>query len=502
MLIENFLGGAQFLIQPSFWIIVSLGTLLGLVFGAIPGLTSTLAIVLIMPVTFGMDPTSGLAMLTGIYIGGVSGGQVSAILLNMPGTPASIATCFDGYPMAKKGLAGKALSYGIIASFVGGMLSLLALVLIAPVLGQISLKFQTYEYFLLGVFGLTIISSLTSKSMSYGIASAALGLMFAAVGADPLSGVSRYTFGLTALDGGIGMLPAMIGLFVVSEIFSQITEVKSEYVFESSKMDSMRISLKEIFSHWKNLLRSSLIGIAIGILPGAGGTIANLLAYDQAKKYSKNPEDFGTGIPDGIVAPESANNAVTGGAFVPMLTLGIPGNSVTAILMAGLLLHGLTPGPGLFRDEIQVVYSIFASLFVSNIVMVFFFYLFVIRFFKWALRIPKKILLPIVVLMAVAGTYNIRYSFNDLWVLTIFTGLGIIFRRIGFPLSPMILGLILGPIMEAALRTGMMRSGGSIMPFFTRPYSIGLIILTIVSVAFSSFYKRFEERKKIEILQR
>lgn len=499
-MLENISSGLQFITQPDFVLLVSLGTLLGLIFGAIPGLTSTLAIVLIMPVTFGLDPTLGLAMLTGIYIGGVSGGQISAILLNMPGTPASIATCFDGYPMAKKGLAGKALSYGIIASFIGGMLSLLALVIIAPMLGRISLKFQTYEYFLLGVFGLTIISSLTSKSLLHGIASASLGLMLAAVGSDPLSGVSRYTFGIAALDGGIGMLPAMIGLFVISEIFSQISEVDSEYVFESSAMDSMKVSLKEIFYHWKNLLRSSLIGIVIGILPGAGGTIANLLAYDQAKKYSKYPEKFGTGIPDGVIAPETANNAVTGGAFVPMLTLGIPGNSVTAILMAGLLLHGLTPGPGLFRDNITVVYSIFASLFISNIVMVILFYAFLIRFFKWALRVPKKVLLPVVVLMAVAGTYNIRYSFNDLWVLAIFTGMGFIFRRVGFPISPMILGLILGPIMESALRTGMMRSGGSIMPFFTRPWSIGLIALTVVSVGFSGVYKRFEERKKKALL--
>ncbi len=501
MLLENIISVMQFVIQPYFCLIVSIGTLLGLFFGAIPGLTSTLAIVLIMPVTFGMEPTAGLAMLTGIYIGGVSGGQISAILLNMPGTPASIATCFDGYPMAKKGMAGKALSYGIMASFIGGMISLIALIIVAPVLGRISLKFQTYEYFLLGLFGLTIVSSLTSKSLLYGIASASLGLMLATVGADPLSGVSRYTFGISALDGGVGMLPAMIGLFVVSEIFLQISETKSEYIFESNSMDSMRISFKEILYHWKNLIRSSLIGIGIGILPGAGGTIANLLAYDQAKKYSKYPEKFGTGIPDGIVAPESANNAVTGGAFVPMLTLGIPGNSVTAILMAGLLLHGLTPGPGLFRDNIGVVYSIFASIFISNIVMVILFYLFLIRFFKWALRIPKKVLLPIVVLMAIAGTYNIRYSFNDLWVLAIFSGMGFVFRRIDFPISPMILGLILGPIMEAALRTGMMRSGGSIMPFFTRPYSIGLITLTIVSVCFSGVYKRFEENKKKALLK-
>jgi putative tricarboxylic transport membrane protein len=240
----------------------------------------------------------------------------------------------------------------------------------------------------------------------------------------------------------------------------------------------------------------------MGILPGAGGTIANFIAYDQARKHSKYPEKFGTGIPDGIIASESANNAVTGGAFVPMLTLGIPGNSVTAILLAGLLLHGLTPGPGLFRDEIGIVYSIFAALFVSNIVMVILFYLVMIRFFKWALRVPKKVLLPLIVLMAVAGTYNIRYSFNDLWVLVIFSGFGFLFRRIGFPIPPMILGLILGPIMESALRTGMMRSGGSIMPFFTRPYSIGLIVLTMVSVALSGIYKRFEERKKRDLLMK
>lgn len=487
--------------EPFSLLVISGGTLLGLIFGAIPGLTSTLGIVLLLPVTFGMNPAVGLAMLSAIYIGGISGGQISAILLNMPGTPASIATTFDGYPMARKGQAGKALSYGVIASFVGGMLSLAALVTIAPILGRFALRFQTYEYFLLGILGLVVVSSLSGKSTVLGIASAALGLMIATVGADPLSGVNRFTFGIRALDGGIALLPAMIGLFVISEVLSQVCETQSEFSFHSGALDSMRLSIKEIASHWKNMLRSSLIGIGFGILPGAGAAIANFVAYDQAKKASKHPERFGTGIPDGVIASETANNAVTAAAFVPTLTLGIPGNAVTAILLAGLTLHGLTPGPGLFRDELGVVYSIFAALLFANIIMVILYYLVMIRFFRWALRVPKKILLPVIVIMAVAGTYNVRYSFNDLWVLAMFSCAGFVFRRHGFPITPMILGIILGPIMEGALRTGMMRTGGSFMPFFTRPYSIGLIILIVVSIALSGVYRRFEERKKAELLR-
>ena len=495
---SNILFGVSFILQPEVLILVFLGTLLGLVFGAIPGLTSTLGIILLLPITFGMDPSVGLAMLCAIYVGGVSGGKISAILLNMPGTPASIATVFDGYPMTQKGFPGKAISYGVISSLFGGLLSLLVLATVAPIVGRFALAFQTYEYFLLGVFGLTVVASISGDSVLDGVISAFVGLLIATIGADPLSGTSRFTFGLYQLDGGIQLLPAMIGLFVIAEIYKQVQEKEQEFVFQAKKLDSMRIKFSEIIIHWKNLIRSSLIGIGLGILPGAGATLANFIAYDQAKKYSKYPEKFGTGIPDGIIAPEAANNAVSCSAFIPMMTLGIPGNSVTAVLLAGLLLHGLNPGPTLFAENIDVVYSIFAALFLSYIIMFILQYTVMIKFFTWALKVPKKILMPIIILMSIAGTYNVRYSFNDLYILFFFGVVGFLLKKFKFPITPLILGLILGPMMERSLRTGLMRTGGNFMPFITRPYSIALIILTLFTIAISFIINKKQKEFKVE----
>lgn len=498
-MLENILYGLQFTLQWDVLILIIVGTFIGLIFGAIPGLSSSLAIVLLMPLTFGMDPAVGLAMLSAIYIGGVSGGQIPAILLNMPGTSASIATTFDGYPMTQKGQPGKALSYGILASLFGGLLSVVALVTISPLLGSFALKFQTYEYFLLGVFGLTVIAGLSGRSFLLGIISALSGLLIATIGADPLTGSLRFTFGISQLESGINLLPALIGLFVISEVYKQISDAEGQYAFTVKKLDSMWIKLSEFFSHWKNLIQSSLIGIVLGILPGIGGTVSNFIAYDQAKKSSKRPEKFGTGIPDGIIASESTNNAVTGGAYVPMLSLGIPGNSVTAILLAGLVLHGINPGPTLFVEESETVYSIFGALFLSNIIMAILMFTIMIRFFTWALRVPKKVLLPIIVIMAVAGTYSLRFNFADLWVLLAFSFIGYILNNFRFPLTPMILGIILGPLMEESFRSAMMASNGDMTVFFTRPYSLGLIILIVISVIVSIIYMRANKKKEAEM---
>ena len=474
--------GAAIIFQLDVLLLLLGGTFLGLIFGAIPGLTATLALILLLPVTFGMEPAVGMAVLGALYIGGVSGGKIPAILLNMPGTPSSIATTFDGYPLCQQGYPGKALTYGIFSSFIGGLISMIALILIAPSLSVVTLNFQSYEYFILGIFGLTVVASTTGKSLINGLISATFGVLIATIGADPIAGVTRYTYGLRPLEGGIQLLVAMIGLFVITEVFTQSADVNKKYAYSSNKLDSMKLEFKVLAGQTKNFIRSSFIGLGLGMLPGAGGTVANFIAYDQAKKASKTPEKFGTGILDGVVAAESANNAVSGGAYIPTITLGIPGNTVTAVILAGLITHGVTPGPSLFRNEVQLVYAMFIGLLVANVFMFILQHTVMIRFFKWALKIPKTILLPIIMMMSIAGTYNIRYSVNDLWVLVVFTAIGYILKKSGFPLTPMILGLILGPIMERSLRTAMMATGGSITPFFTRPYSLGLIILTVLSL--------------------
>lgn len=494
-MLQNFAMGFQIIFSWHTLFLIVGGVFLGLIFGAVPGLTSTLAIALLLPLTYSMDPAAGMALLSAIYIGGVSGGQITAILLNMPGTSASIATTYDGHPMALQGKPGKALSYGIFASFFGGMSSLIALVAIAPVLAKIALGFQSFEYFAAAVFGLTVVVGLSDKSILKCLISAALGVLLATVGMDPLSSVPRFTMGLERFQSGFDLVPSLIGLFVVSEIFSQMTIVAKQYIFESKKIDSMWLKLTDLSGQWVNLLRSSAIGVIIGMLPGIGGTVANLFAYDQAKKFSKHPEKFGTGIPDGIIAPEAANNAVSSGAFIPMLTLGIPGNSVTAVLMGGLIIHGITPGPMLFQEHLPLVYSLFVALLVANIVMVILNYGVMIRFFTWALRVPKKVLLPTILVMCVAGTYTLRYNIFDLWTLAIFGTMGYILSRFGYSLTAVVLGLILGPMVELQLRSSLMATGGSWVPFFTRPYCIVIWALTILSFVMSFHFRRGPRRK-------
>lgn len=494
-MLQNFVMGFQIISSWNTLFLIVGGVFLGLIFGAIPGLTSTLAIALLLPLTYGMDPSAGMALLSSIFIGGVSGGLVPAILLNMPGTPASIATTYDGHPMALKGAPGRALSYGILASLFGGMFSLVALVTIAPLLAKVALGFQSFEYFATAIFGLTVVVGLSDKSVLKTLISAALGVLLATVGMDPLSSVPRFTMGLERFQSGFALVPSLLGLFVISEIFSQMTDVGKQYAFESKKIDSMRLGLKDFSGHWGNLLRSSVIGVIVGILPGIGGTVANLFAYDQAKKFSKHPEKFGTGIPDGIIAPEASNNAVTGSAFIPTLTLGIPGDSVTAVLMGGLILHGITPGPLLFREHLPLVYSLFVALFIANIVMVILNYGVMVRFFTWALRVPKKVLLPAILVMCIAGTYTLRYNLFDVWTLAIFGTMGYTLSRFGYSLTAMVLGLILGPMVELQMRSALMATGGGWAPFFTRPYCIVVWILTVLSFIMSVYFRRRANRK-------
>jgi len=477
---ELFALGIQNVFQPTCLILIFIGTFFGIIFGAIPGLTSTMGVALLIPFTFRMSAIEGTALLVGIFIGGISGGLVSASLLRMPGTPSSVATTFDAYPMVKNGYAGQALGIGIFSSFFAGIATSFGLALLAPQIVKIALKFGYFEYFSLGIFALTIVITLAKGSMIKGLLAGCFGLLFSFFGSAPVDMAARFTFGLKSLKGGFSLLPVLIGLFAVSQIMKEILETSQIMV---PKVDTNNIlpKLSVFTKDWKNLIRSTLIGFFIGILPGIGGATANVVAYGQAKHSSDHSEKFGTGYAPGIIASEAANNATTGGALIPLITMGIPGDSVTAILLSGLMIHGLHPGPLLFRYNPDVVNSIFVSVFVANIFMVIIMIL-GIRFFISVLKTPKKYLFPVILILCVVGSFALNNRMFDVWSLFIFGFIGFMLEKLKFPLTPLILGIVLGPIIEVNIRQGLMASSGSVLPIFTRPISLVFIILSMVSV--------------------
>jgi putative tricarboxylic transport membrane protein len=491
-MLELFLDGFSAVLNIKTMLLIMAGVAMGLIFGSIPGLTATMAIAIALPITFGMDPMAAMSLLMGLYIGGVSGGLIPAILLKLPGTPSSIATTFDGYPMAKKGNAGAAFGYAIVFSFLGGLLSIFILMLLAPPLAKIALKFGPFEYFAITVFALTMISSLAGSSLIKGLLAGLMGIALAMVGAAPIDAFPRFTFGYSALDAGFNLLPVLIGLFAVSEIIkiaeSKVKKGKSiQYA-----MKGFGFSIREFLKQGWNGLRSALIGVGIGILPGIGGGTANIIAYVTAKNQSKTPEKFGKGHPDGVVASESANNAAVGGALVPLISLGIPGDTVTALLLGGLVIHGLTPGPLLFQNNGDIVYGIFAALIIANIAMIAILY-FGMRIFTRVLSIPKYILLPIIMVLCVVGAIGVNNRLFDAGALLFFGVLGYLMLKFKFPVAPVILGFILGPLLETNLRRGLMYTKGDFLPFLTQPIAalfLGLALLSIILKVRDNYKKK------------
>ena len=481
---EYLLTGFQTLSSIPNLAIIVFGTMLGIIFGAIPGLTASMAVALCLPITFGMNPMSGFALLISLYIGGVSGGLISAITINIPGTPSSIATCFDGHPLAMKGEAGKALGVAVFFSFLGTIFGIAVLMFVAPPLAEIAVQFGAYEYFALAFFSLTLIAGLSGKSLLRGIAAGGIGMLFAMVGLAPVDGVSRFTFGNHQFDNGFDILPVLIGLYAITEIMKSSEEkgVVSASHITNAKIKGFGFSFKEFKSQLGNFFQSSIIGTCIGILPGIGGGTANILAYVAARKTSKHPEKFGTGIIDGVVASESSNNACIGGAMVPLLTLGIPGDGVTAMLLGGFAIHGMQPGPLLFTNNPQFIYAIFAALIMANIAMVLLEYLGMPYFIK-VLTLPKHFILPLVLVLCMVGSFGLNNRMFDVWALFMFGAIGYFLEKLNFPLAPIILGFILGPMAETNLRRGLQLSKGSFVPFFTNPISgvfIGVGILIII----------------------
>ncbi len=480
---ELFVQGFADILNPFTMGLIIMGTVVGIIFGSVPGLTAVMAIALFLPITFGLGPIDGMALLMALYIGGVSGGLISAILINIPGTPASVATCFDGSPMARKGEGFKALGVGTVFSFIGTICSVVALSFIAPWLAEVALKFGPWEYFAVAVFSLTLISGLAGKSLCKGLIGATLGFLFTTVGVAPIDSIPRYTFGLTDFRSGFNILAVLVGLYAISEILATAAD-KNAVVGKIGTVATGRgfgFSWKEFWGQKWNCLRSTAIGISIGILPGIGGATSNILAYSVARSQSRYPEKFGTGIIDGVVASESANNATVGGAMIPMMCLGIPGDAATAMLLGGLIIHGLTPGPLLFVNSADVVYGIFAAMVLASCAMLGI-QMFGLRVFAQVLRAPKHYLLPVVMVLCVVGAFGLNNRIFDIWSILIFGVVGFAIVKMDIPGPPLILGFVLGGMVETNLRRGLMYSNGSLAPLFTQPIPCVFMGITIISV--------------------
>ncbi|MFA6783450.1 MAG: tripartite tricarboxylate transporter permease [Sphaerochaeta sp.] len=491
MLLSGF--GAVFT-DPVCIIMIILGTTVGIIFGALPGLTTVAGLSMFLPVTYAMASGTGLSMLTAIYIGGMSGGLISAILLNIPGTPSSIATCFDGSPMAKNGQAGKALGLAVFASLVGTAISIFFMIILSPTLASLTIKFGPWEYFSVTLFALTLISALCGKSVIKGLLSALFGMMFATVGLSPIDSARRFTFGSLQLTSGFNLLAVLVGLYAISEVLATAGSNQPPAKVHEYKMRGLGFTYKDIKGQGLNLIRSAFIGLGIGILPGIGGSTSNIIAYSVAKTSSKHPEKFGTGIPDGIIASESSNNASIGGAMIPLLTLGIPGDGATAILLGGFMLHGMQPGPMLFQTNGATVYHIFASMILSTLVMATVMYL-GMRFIVKILKVPANILLPVIVVLCSIGAYALNNRIFDMWGLIIFGIIGLVMSKVGIPAPPFILGFILEGAFETNLRRGLEYSNGNFFEVFTRPISATFLILAVVSLAATIIKQQIANKK-------
>ena len=432
--------GLMEVLQPMTIALIAIGTVVGIIFGSIPGLTATMAIVMFLPVTYSMTASEGISMLMALYIGGISGGLISAILLNIPGTPSSVATCFDGKPMADKGEAGKALGTGVVFSFIGTVIGIGLLVVLAPVLCDFALKFQAYEYCALAVFSLSMVVALTGHDMPKGLISAVLGALLATVGLSPIDSKPRFTFGMYQLNNGFALVVLLIGLFAISEVmaYAETVRQKQDYTIRQDvKIRGVGFSMKEFVSNIPNAIVSALIGVGIGILPGIGGGVSCMISYTVSKNTSKRRELYGTGIMDGVVASETANNGTIGGAMIPLLSLGIPGDAVTAMLLGGLQVHNVAPGPLIYEKNGVVVYAIFFAMVLAAIFMLVFMML-GMRFFISVLKVPKNYLLPVVVVLCAIGAIGNANMLFDTYAMVLFGLMSYLLVKAKIPTVPMI----------------------------------------------------------------
>jgi putative tricarboxylic transport membrane protein len=474
-------------IQPASLVVLMASVIAGIVIGAIPGLTVTLAVALAVPLTITMSPTASILMLISLYGAGIYGGSISAILLNAPGTPASAATSLDGYALGRQGKAGKALKMALYASVYGGLFSTAVLILLAPQLAAVALRFGPIELACLLLFSLTVVGSLSGNSMIKGLLAAALGMGLATIGADPMTAVPRFTFGSYDLFDGLAYIPLLIGLFALAEMLVQAQSGfvnRGEIVSIGHDRAANRIDADDARRCAVPLLRSGFLGVFVGMLPGLGASIATFLGYAETRRASREPERFGRGAIEGVAASEAANNAVTGSALIPLLALSIPGDVVTAILLGALLIQGVTPGPLIFTSRPDIVYTVYLALLASNLVILLVGAI-AIRPLTRVLAIPKVFLYPVILVMCAAGSYAIRYSLFDVWVMFGAGILGWLLRLFGLPVAPLLIAFILTGPFEESLRQALIKTEGNLLLFLESPIAAVILALTLAALVFT-----------------
>jgi len=489
------------IIDPVTLTYMVIGVGAGLMAGSIPGFTIAMAIVLTLPFTFSMPPAQGLATMISVLVGGLSGGLMSGILTGIPGTPSSVATTFDGFPMARNGEPGLALGIGVWSSFCGGIISAALLVLFAPQLAMVGLEFQPWDFFMLVMFALTVTASLAGEHLVKGLIAGAAGLFIRTVGEDEAVGVGRFDFGSDYLLTGFDFIAVLIGLFAFSQLLSDLRNpVTARNALSDRKQVKVKIEHRRaigiLLKNWVVVIRSALIGMFTGILPGAGGSIANILAYDQAKKAAKDDANFGKGDPRGIIAPETSNNAVEGGALTPLMALGIPGDITAAIMLGALLMHDIVPGPTFIKDEPALAYSIYIAFFLASFIMIGM-QSGVLRVFVLVTRIKTYVLATVILAFATIGVFALHNSIEDIWTLFFFGILGFVMRQFGFPLAPMILGVVLGNIAELNLARALAIDADPML-FFVRPWSLFFAIVAVFSMIFPVYQKHRDTGSLLE----
>jgi putative tricarboxylic transport membrane protein len=477
---DGFLSGMAILADPYMIGVILAGTVLGVIVGALPGLSGSTTAALLLPITITMSPTAGIAFLGAIYCAANFGGSITAILINTPGDPSASATAFDGYPMARRGEAGRALGMSTIASAIGGIFSVFVLIAAAPLLAKAAYSFGPPEYFALAIFGLSMLAAVGGTNGIRNLITGAFGVLLATIGLDLMTGVDRFTFGVPELTEGLGLVPVLTGLFAISELLVQASRL--HIIPERLGLSAMKLpSMADYRKCAKAIGLSSVLGTVIGILPALGATTAALISYNETKRWSKYKDEFGKGSIEGVAGPEAANNAAVGGSMVPTLALGIPGSATTAIILAGLIVQGVRPGPHLFNEQPALLYAVFASMLAANLIYVVL-GLFGAKLFARITLIPDAILWPGVLVFAIIGAYGPNQSLVDIWVMLGFGVLGYVMRRYGFSPAPLVMGLVLGTMVEETLKQSLLIFDHNWLLFFTRPIVVALFAVTVLSV--------------------
>ena len=482
MIAEFFSIASTVVTNPYLLGLSALGTVLGILMGCLPGISSTMALAILLPVTYAMSPLAAMVFLMAVFSASVFGGSISAILINIPGTPGAIVTQLEGYAMTKKGRASEALAYSLFSSTIGGIVGLVILMLVAPIIAGAAMQFRSPEFAMTTVFGLTMLAYSTPGSTFRGILSGVMGLLCGMVGFDLVTDIPRFDFGTSALQSGIELVPLTVGLFGLAEVFRGIEE-GGKGTRNNPKLGALMPSFKKLRRLWKTILRGSALGSIIGAIPAAGSAIAVAVSYAQEQRLSKRRDEFGTGVPEGLAGPEAANNACVGGALVPLMTLGIPGDTMTAVLMGALLIHGLRPGPMLFVERPDFVASVYVALFLALLFTAVFGFLLVRQFVR-LMRTPNHILLVVIAMLCVVGSFAIRNNVIDVYIMIAFGVIGYVMNRLDIPVAPLAFGLILGPILEENLRRSLIISDGSWFVFIERPIALTMVILSVSALVY------------------